>query len=380
MYKYVFKIVVLAMALMLCGGSVCLGASTARPFTVVLDAGHGGSDSGARGRNCKEKDVVLNVALELGRLIQENHPEVKVLYTRSTDVFVTLDGRAEFANRNQADLFISIHANSVKRNQQSVQGAMVFTLGLHRTEDNLEQAMAENQVIELENDYSVTYSGFDPTSPESYIFFELAQNQNQQRSIEFAELAQRQLVTTAGRADRQVQQAGFLVLRRVTVCPSVLVELDFICNNRVAQFLGSRDGQNLCAKALSNAFTTYYSHHRSDRQTQPEGEPQQQPQVQQPAQAQPLEQVVSIPSTSQNASATVTYTVQFLTSEMPLNPDDPRFRGIDNVEVYFHKNLYKYVSGQFTTLRQAKRHLANIKKIYPEAFIIKMRNGVRVEQ
>lgn len=375
MYKYVIKIVVMAMALMLCGGSVCRGASPARPFTVVLDPGHGGRDTGALGRKCKEKTVVLNVALELGRLIQENHPEVKVLYTRSTDVFVTLDGRAEFANRNQADLFISIHANSVKRNQQSVQGAMVFTLGLHRTEDNLEQAMAENQVIELENDYSVTYSGFDPTSPESYIFFELAQNQNQQRSIEFAELAQRQLVATAGRADRQVQQAGFLVLRRVTVCPSVLVELDFICNNRVAQFLGRRDGQNLCAKSLSNAFTTYYSHHRSDRQAQPEGETQQQPQVQQPQ-----GQVVSIPSTSQNASATVTYTVQFLTSETPLSPNDPRFRGIDNVEVYLHKNLYKYVSGQFTTLRQAKQHLAKIKKIYPEAFIIKMRNGVRVEQ
>lgn len=373
MYRYVLKIVVLAMALAFATVSVCCRAASPRPFTVVIDPGHGGRDIGAPGRNCNEKTVVLNVGLELGRLINQTHPEVKVLYTRSTDVFVTLNDRAKYANKNQADLFISIHANSVKRNQQSVQGAMVFTLGLHRTDDNLEQAMAENQVIELEPDYSITYSGFDPSSSESYIFFELAQDQHQQRAIEFAELAQRQLVTTAGRADRQVQQAGFLVLRNVTVCPSVLVELDFICNNRVAQFLGSSDGQKLCAKALSNAFTTYYTHHcaaaSSAAQPQPATEPQQ-----------PAEQVVSIPATSQNASPTVTYTVQFLTSNKPLAPDDPRFKDIDNVEVYFHQNLYKYVSGQFSTLRQAKQHLAQIKKKFPEAFIIKMRNGVRVEQ
>lgn len=357
------------MALMLCGASVWCPAASARQFTVVIDPGHGGRDTGAIGRNAKEKTVVLGVALELGRLINENHPEVKVLYTRSTDVFVTLDGRAEFANKNQADLFISIHANSVKRNQQSVQGAMVFTLGLHRTEDNLEQAMAENQVIELESDYSVTYSGFDPTSAESYIFFELAQNQNQQRSIEFAELAQRQLVTTAGRVDRQVQQAGFLVLRNVTVCPSVLVELDFICNNRVAQFLGSDEGQKLCAKALSNAFTTYYSHHPVDGQSQSDA-----------AQSAAVQTPQSYSQPAQSASAATVYTVQFLTSDTPLQPGDPRLKDIDDVSSYYHQNLYKYVSGQFTTLRQAKRHLAKIKKIYPEAFIIKMRNGVRVEQ
>ena len=372
MYRYLLTILIFAMALVLPSASIHCHAAAQRQFTVVIDPGHGGRDSGALGKNVKEKTVVLNVALELGRLISQNHPEVKVLYTRSTDVFVTLDGRAEFANKHQADLFISLHANSVKRNQQSVHGAMVFTLGLHRTEDNLEQAMAENQVIELEPDYSVTYSGFDPTSAESYIFFELAQSQNQQRSIEMAEFAQHELVNTAHRADRQVQQAGFLVLRKVTVCPSILVELDFICNNQVAKFLGSTDGQNLCAKALSNAFSSYYNRHKPDSSTQPAVNNNNAPQTEQ--------NVASTPQSSQTATTATTYCVQFLTSPTILDANDSRLKGIENPSYYFHQNLYKYISGQFQTLRQAKKHLAKIKKIYPEAFIIKMRNGVRVEQ
>lgn len=238
-------------------------------FTVVLDAGHGGKDTGCTGRSAKEKDVNLSVVKLLGAMITEKYgDEVKVIYTRQTDKFVELQKRAEIANDNHGDLFISVHVNSVdrrNRNRSSIQGASVYTCGLHKSESNLQVAMRENAVIELEPDYSETYQGFDPSSSESYIIFELTQNRHMAKSIEFASLAQDKLVTTAGRADKEVRQAGFLVLW-ATYMPSVLVELDFMCNPTQEAFLASQRGQKKCATALFEAFNEYYGKEKRHRE------------------------------------------------------------------------------------------------------------------
>lgn len=235
-------------------------------FTVVIDAGHGGKDQGCRGNSQVEKTVCLDVAKRLGKLIaKEMKDSVEVIYTRDGDYFVDLYRRAEIANEADADLFISIHVNSLDKKTKgraSVHGASVYTVGLHKSEANLSVAMRENAVIELEEDFSEVYQGFDPNSSESYIIFELGQNRNMEQSVDFAGLAQNQLIATAGRADKGVRQAGFLVLW-ATRMPAVLVELDFMCNPAAEKFLGSEAGRQKCAQALFNAFRQYRARHKA---------------------------------------------------------------------------------------------------------------------
>lgn len=233
-------------------------------FVLVLDPGHGGKDAGARGRKSYEKNINLAVALKLGELIAAHDSTVKVVYTRSGDSFVSLQDRAAIANKARGDLFISIHVNSVaarSRNRATVKGAEVYTLGLHRSEDNLAVAMRENSVMALEDDYTAKYDGFDPSSTESYIIFELSQSLNMDQSIELAELIQGELVEQAGRADKGVRQAGFWVLW-ATSMPSVLVELDFICNPTQENYLASQAGQQQLAQALYDAIATYLAVNR----------------------------------------------------------------------------------------------------------------------
>src|SRR5690554_3233375 len=202
-----------------------------RVFTVVIDPGHGGRDPGAVGATSKEKDIVLSVGLKLGARIEKNHPDVKVLYTRKDDRFVPLNQRAEIANKARADLFISIHCNALDRRRTSPQGVETFVLGLHRSKDNLDVAKAENSVIMYEEDYSVKYEGFNPNEPESYIIFEFMANEFLGQSVNFATMVQNQLVTNSKRVNRNVRQAGFLVLREVAM-PSILVELGYISNKQ----------------------------------------------------------------------------------------------------------------------------------------------------
>ena len=226
-------------------------------FTLAIDAGHGGKDVGCRGKKQYEKNITLDVARRLRGLIKEAYGDsVAVVMTRDKDVFVPLADRAAKANDAQADLFISIHVNSLSykaRNRASIHGASVYTVGLHKSEANLNVAMRENSVIELEEDFTQAYHGFDPSSSESYIIFELGQNRNMDRSIDFASLAQQELTTTAGRYDKGVLWA--------TRMPAVLVELDFICNAQAEAFLGSDSGRQKCAQALFNAFTKYRQAH-----------------------------------------------------------------------------------------------------------------------
>ncbi len=229
-------------------------------YTVVIDAGHGGRDAGAIGiKGTKEKTVNLKVALALGNLIRKHHPEVKVVYTRSGDTFVELQRRAQIANRAKADLFISIHTNSTAagRRGTTARGTETYTLGMHRAADNLAVAKRENSVITLEADYQQRYEDFDPNSSESYIIFEFMQDRYMEASVDLARMIQRQFVATAKRADKGVHQAGFLVLREVSM-PSVLVELGFINNRQEEKYLASASGQAQLARSIYNAFKTYY--------------------------------------------------------------------------------------------------------------------------
>jgi len=228
-------------------------------FTVVIDAGHGGHDHGAIDNGAREKDINLGVAKKLASLLKKKGKGINVVMTRDDDTFISLQERANIANRNKGNLFISIHTNSVDKsnpNRKTVQGASVYALGPQKDANNLKVAQRENSVIELESDYHQKYSGFDPSKDESYIIFEMAQKKNLGQSLKFAEKAQKQLVKTAGRGDRGVKQAGFWVLW-ATSMPSVLVELDFICNPRSAEYLNSDKGQEELAQALFNAVEAY---------------------------------------------------------------------------------------------------------------------------
>ena len=224
-------------------------------FTVVIDAGHGGHDTGAVGAFSQEKNINLNVALIFGQLIEKNLPNVRVIYTRTTDVFIPLHERADVANRAKADLFISIHTNSLPAGRIA-RGFQVYTLGMHRAKDNLDVAMRENSVISMEQGYQQTYQGFDPKSSESYIMFELVQTANMEKSVELAKLIQRSVCAKAGRQDKGVHQAGFLVLRETSM-PSCLIELGFISTEDEEQFLNTPEGLDLMARGIYEAFVKY---------------------------------------------------------------------------------------------------------------------------
>lgn len=229
-------------------------AQTAKTFTLVLDAGHGGKDPGALGKVGKEKNINLAVTKAVGKLVEDNLKDVKVVYTRKTDVFVELNERAAIANRAKADLFVSIHTNALPGRAQG-RGSETYTLGMHRAADNLAVAKRENSAIMLEKDYENRYEGFDPKSSESYIIFEFMQDKNMERSVKLATLIQQQF-RSAGRVDKGVHQAGFLVLR-ATSMPSCLVELGYITTSTEESYLTSDRGVNELAKSIYEAIKKY---------------------------------------------------------------------------------------------------------------------------
>ena len=228
-------------------------------FVLVIDAGHGGKDSGATGNISKEKNINLNVALAFGALVERNCPDVKVIYTRKTDVFVTLQGRADIANRNKANLFVSIHSNSMPPGVTAPNGAETYTVGMHSRKENLAVAKRENSVITQEANYRTVYKNFDPNKSESYIIFEFMQDRNMKQSVEFARHIQT-AYGNQGRRNKGVHQAGFLVLR-ATAMPSVLTEVGFISNPEEERFLNSQEGVQKLARALYNGFRNYRMRH-----------------------------------------------------------------------------------------------------------------------
>ncbi len=237
--------------------AICITVAKAadKRFTLVIDAGHGGHDAGALGAKSKEKDINLSVAMAFGKYVEQNCPDVNVIYTRKKDVFIALKTRADIANRNNADLFISIHTNALPAGKIA-RGFETYTLGMHRAKDNLDVAMRENSVISMEKGYQQTYQGFDPNSSESYIMFELMQDKNMEKSVGLASMIQKSVCRIANRPNKGVHQAGFLVLRE-TCMPSCLIELGFITTPDEERLLNSDNSVDSIAMGNYQAIYQY---------------------------------------------------------------------------------------------------------------------------
>ena len=337
-----------------------------KTFTVVLDAGHGGKDPGAMAYSIKEKNINLAVTLALGEMIERRSPDTKVVYTRKTDRFIELDERANIANRNKADLFISIHTNSVKRGS-SVRGTETFTLGLARTQENLEVAMRENSAILLEDNYLQKYEGFDPNSSESYIIFEFMQNRHMEQSIDFASVIQKEFVRQK-RANRGVKQGGLLVLRKTSM-PAVLVELGFVSNREEARFMASSSGQEKLAKALYNAFVKFKNEYERKRGLLS-------------AQGNTfVAREVNAKSSeiSRNVGQTV-YKIQIMASDKKLSLNSREFKGYKNVDFFREGRLYKYTYGETTNYNEIRSLSRKVARDFKGAFILEFKDGKKVNK
>lgn len=340
-----------------------------RDFTVVIDPGHGGRDPGAIGKRGKEKTINLSVALKLGKLIEANCKDVRIVYTRDKDTFVALDKRAQIANNAKADLFISIHTNAVAKGR-IVRGTETYTLGLHKTDENLEVAKLENSVILIESDYEQRYAGFNPNSAESYIIFEFLQDRNMEKSVQLATQIQRQFRNTAKRIDKGVHQAGFLVLRETTM-PGVLVELGYISTPDEERYLLSEAGTDALARSIYQAFMKYrgqsYTTLAKDNVVAPIK--QERPQAQKKPAA----------STQKQTSGKPVFKIQILTSDKKLASNNKQFKGLSPIEYYQEKGIYKYTYGASTDYNKVLRTQKQISAKFKGAFIVAFKNGKKMD-
>ena len=371
----------------------------AKDFVVVIDAGHGGHDPGAIGKISKEKNINLKVALKLGNLIKQNCNDVKVVYTRSKDVFIPLDRRAEIANNAKADLFISIHTNALANNR-TAKGASTWTLGLAKSDANLEVAKRENSVILYEDDYKTRYAGFNPNSAESYIIFEFMQDKYMEQSVHLASLVQKQFRHHCKRVDRGVHQAGFLVLK-ASAMPSILVELGFISTPEEERYLNTEEGSSTLAKGIYRAFLSYKRELElrmtgSSRtalpnddevtdtevaqidSTESENEkPQNTPRTDKLVTEAKTQRPIVVESTTNDSE--ITFKIQILTSSRPLSKNDKRLKGLKDVDYYKENGLYKYTYGASSDYNKVLRTRRNtVTPLFKDAFIIAFRNGEKM--
>ena len=338
----------------------------ASDFVLVIDPGHGGRETGAIGKKGKEKDINLSVAKLLGQYIADAHPDVKIIYTRKSDVAIGLNERAETANKVNANLFISIHANSVSK-KSYINGAEVFTFGVTRIEENLEVAKMENSVILFEENYEQKYEGFDPNSSESYIIFEFMVNLYSEKSINFASKVQKELVKTSKRRDRGVKQAGFLVLRKTSM-PSVLIELDFISNLEAENYMLSQTGQKSLAQSICNAFSEYKKEFdRLDKRSAVEST------VENPVSNQVEEPVIQDNSNRQG----IVYKIQILASLNKLPNNSRELKGY-KADYYIDGKYYKYTYGESQNWNEINELRKKITKDFKDAFIVTFENGKKV--
>ncbi len=334
---------------------------------VVLDAGHGGKDPGAHGKKAREKDIVLAITLKVGHYIEENIPDVKVIYTRDRDVFIPLHERADIANKNQADLFISIHSNWSSSSR--ISGTESYAMGISSDARNLEVAMKENSVITLEEDYTTNYEGFDPNSAESYIIFNLMQKTYLNQSLQFAELLQDQFRERARRNDRGVKQERFLVLWRTTM-PSVLIETGFLTNPTEEKYLMSEEGQEYIASAIYRAFKEYKTSIENKSVYTIATEDEMKDEDIRPAAI----LTRSTDPVSDNDTA-VTYMIQVLTTSRMRELDQESFANYGHVSEFKMNNLYKYAVGKSTSYSQISSSLGRVREDFPGAFIIAVKSG-----
>lgn len=373
-----------------------LFAATSSPFTVIIDPGHGGKDTGTLGSVAREKDIVLSVALRFGALIKENDPDVKVIFTRNTDVFIPLDQRANIANKAKANLFISIHADHSEAS--SVKGVSTFTLGQNRSHENFEIAKRENSVILLEDNYKHRYEGFDPNSAESYIMFEFMQDNYMNQSIQFASTLQRKF-SNSGRINRGVRQDVFLVLR-CTSMPSVLVELGFLSNKEEENFLKSDEGQNQMAKCLFKGFTDFkndYERKSTGKQSSSNNNLSNNvldKNIEIKEQTNDFDSFSEIraynkpnkfferkrtktKASKRQAENDILFKIQMLTSIYKLSQNDKQLKGL-TMDYYLEKNLYKYTLGNYSNFEEANKKRHAFKTSFPDAFIIAFKNGQKI--
>ena len=348
-----------------------IGQETKEDFVVVLDAGHGGKDTGNRGNGYYEKHIALNITKMIGAKLQKQKG-VKVIFTRKDDRFIELKNRAKIANQADADLFISIHCDAFT--SPKAYGAGTFVLGLHRTKDNFRVAQKENSVIFLEEDYETTYDGFDPNNPESVISLLLMQETYQGQSIEAANTIQKSFVSNLNRKDRTVKQAGFLVLRE-TYMPSVLVEVGFLTNKKEGQYLNSKKGQQEMATTITKAILNYrdqlaasVSSAAIDQNAPPE-----------------IDSTTTVveekkeTSPANKMSEEVIFKVQIAASARSLELTKANFEGLKGVSVQKGEKLYRYFYGEASQFKAAKRLKQKaIKAGYEHAFLVAFKDGVKI--
>lgn len=380
-----------------------------RKFVLVIDAGHGGRDAGALGKYSKEKNINLNVALAFGKYVERNNPDVKVVYTRKTDVFVPLYERAEIANRNKADLFISIHTNALERGRIA-RGFETYTLGDGRsnaTKTNLEVAKRENSVILLEENYEQHYVGYDPNSPESNIMFEFVQDRNLTKSIEFAKMLQKNVCRAASRPDKGVHQSNLAVLR-LTSMPACLVELGFITTADEEALLNDRNRLDQMAVGIYNAFVEYKNKnyngisvpYRTDSpmlpetpaqepantsETQDDASARQQPEQRTVAETTPQQQEQQTvapqpePQPAASADGRPVFKIQILVSSLNLKDGDAHLKGLTGCERYEENGMQKYTYGASENYNEIYRLRKQILDKFPEAFIIAFKDGRKTD-
>lgn len=373
-------------------------------FTLVIDPGHGGHDAGARGAISMEKNINLTVALRFGKYVEQNMPEVRVIYTRKQDVFIPLHERANIANRANADLFISVHTNALPAGKVA-RGFETYTLGMHRAKDNLDVAMRENSVISMEKGFEQTYEGFDPKSSESYIIFEFIQGKNMERSVELARMIQRSVCDSGCRPDKGVHQAGFLVLRETSM-PSCLIELGFITTPDEERLLNDNAKVDDIAKGIYEAFAKYKNkydrsvsvpYRAANRQesTLPKIVPDSYKEEAENRRVKKQEPVRrtraaktddsdrkadTVASQSRNAPKDApVFKLQIFVGNRNLRKGDAHFKGETEFDSFQEGNLVKYTLGASTNYNKIYRLRKEKMEKFPEAFIIAFKNGEKYD-
>lgn len=365
--------------LLLAGAAVCNpchAQKKEKPFTLVIDPGHGGVDPGALGRRAKEKDINMNVSKAFAEMVKEEFPEVKIIFTRKTDVKIPLLRRATIANDAKADLFISIHSNASK--SRKARGCETFTLGSGSSAEAKAAAMYENEVILLEDNFEETYKGFDPRSSESYIIFELIRSHDIEKSIAFAEAVQKGMVKRTQLHNRGVSSAGFLVLHK-TVMPSILVELGFISNPTEEKYIASKAGQKALAKGIFDGFSSYYKAYRKnlDGITATTSKPEK------AATAPVVKPTATNAGTTKKAGTANTkagkpvFKVQILATDTKLKSNDKRLKGI-KADFYKENGLYKYTYGESHDYDKIAAKRKSISAKFKEAFVVAFLDGKKI--
>lgn len=421
-------------AALVCLLSLAAADAAARQFTLVIDAGHGGHDAGAKGSFSYEKNINLRTALAFGRYVEKNCPDVNVIYTRKTDVFVPLHKRADIANKNRADVFISIHTNALPAGRVA-RGLETYTMGMRRSNEKLSAAQRENAVITYESDYKQRYEGYDPNSPESAIMFEFIHDKNMAKSVELAKLVQKNVCATAGRPDKGVKQDVFLVLRETSM-PACLIELGFITTADEERLLNDETSIDNIARGIYNAFARYKNDNYSgvtvpympaddgDKPKLPTLIPQEDKPESKAAPAPPRKAKAAAPATARQDAATQggtadqqtsrpdgktrtdgkkqangktqadgkaqatgdgaaatdspVFKVQIMASTSPLPKNSSRFKGYTGIDHFEEGGMYKYTIGSSADYNAVNRQRAQLNADFPGCFVIAFRDGKKM--